>query len=82
MSKGAKGLVMELAAEQNLADQLFADGADEPVKLKPVSLNSQDEYKSFGEETGKILYAGKAPYRIEDFFKSIGKDLPEHAEAK
>ena len=47
-----------------------------------VKLNDEKDYKNFGDDVGKILYAGKAPYRIENFFKSLCKDLPEHCEAK
>ena len=47
-----------------------------------ISLNSEKEYKEFGRKTGKLLYQGSAPYRVENFFKELCKELPEHCDSK
>lgn len=78
MSKAAKGMILEQAAEENLADQLFGTD-DAPAK---VTLSSEKEYKSFGTKVSKTLLAGNAPYHIEKFFKELSKDLPEHCNSK
>lgn len=59
------------AAEQNLSNQLF--GADEEAKglSMKVDLNTEKQYKEFGTKVGDILYAGSAPYRIENFFRTL-----------
>ena len=72
MSKAAKGMILEQKAEQVLADQLFGgEGEDGPR----VKLNSEKEYKDFGRKTAEILYKGSAPYRIENFYKELSKDI-------
>ena len=84
MTNAEKGLAMQLAAEDQLANQLFG-GDDEGVSgldMKNVKLNSEKEYKEFGKCTADILYKGKAPYRIENFYKELGKDLPKNADSK
>jgi hypothetical protein len=78
MSAGAKGMILEVAAEKGLTDQLFG-GMDEPA---PVNLNSEKDYKNFGTKTATVLYGGSAPYRIENFFRELCKDLPEHCDSK
>ena len=50
LSAGAKGMVLEMAAETGLADQLFGGLDDAPVGK--LSLNSEKEYKDFGKKTG------------------------------
>lgn len=77
MSKGGKGMILEMEAEKGLTDQLFG-GMDEST----VQLSSEKEYKNFGVKTAKVLYAGSAPYRIENFFRELCKDLPEHCDSK
>lgn len=49
--------------------------------MQSFKLNDEKDYKEFGTEVGKVLYAGKAPYRIENFFKELTKDLPESCDA-
>lgn len=78
MSAGAKGMILEMKAEEGLTDALFG-GMEEAT---PVNLNSEKEYKNFGQKTAKVLYAGSAPYRIENFFRELCKDLPEHSDSK
>jgi predicted GTPase len=36
----------------------------------------------YGQSVGKVLYSGSAPYRIENFFKEMCKDLPNHCDSK
>lgn len=48
----------------------------------PVNLNSEKDYKNFGTKTATVLYGGSAPYRIENFFRELCKDLPEHCDSK
>ena len=36
----------------------------------------------YGQNVGKVLYAGSAPYRVENFFKDLCKDLPNHCDSK
>ena len=40
--------------------------------LQSVNLNSEKDYKEFGKNVGQTLYGGKAPYRIENFYKNLG----------
>ena len=50
-------------------------GGDEGPSLKQVNLNSEKDYKDFGKMVAEILFKGKAPYRIENFYKELSKDL-------
>ena len=43
---------------------------------------SEKDYKNFGAKTAKVLYSGAAHYRIENFFRELCKDLPEHCDSK
>ena len=70
-------MILEMEAEKGLTDQLFG-GMDEST----VQLSSEKEYKNFGVKTAKVLYAGSAPYRIENFFRELYRDLPEHCASK
>lgn len=45
-------------------------------------MNSEKEYKEFGANVAKILYAGSAPYRIENFYKEVSTNIAEHCDAK
>ena len=81
MTAAQKGLLLEQEAEKGLADQLF--GGTEPEERSPaLKLNSEKEYKMYGQSVGKVLYAGSAPYRVENFFKDLCKDLPTHCDSK
>ena len=71
-------MILELKADAALADQLFGDGDVE----KTVKLNSEKEYKEFGKSTADILYKGKAPYRIAEFYKELSRDLNKHVDSK
>lgn len=57
-------------------------GEVEDKKTFSVKLNSEKEYREFGKTTGNILYQGSAPYRIENFFKEVSKDLSKHNDSK
>ena len=76
-----KGLLLEQEAEKGLADQLFG-GAEEAEEKPTVRLNSEKEYKVYGQSVGKVLYSGSAPYRVENFFKDLCKELPNHCDSK
>lgn len=83
MSKTQISQAMEEAQEKRAADQLFGnDSDDEKLVQKAVKLNSEKDYKDFGQSTAAILYQGKTPYRVENFFRELCKDLPEHCDAK
>lgn len=74
---------MEEAQEKQAADQLFGNDSDEEKLVqKAVNLNSEKDYKEFGKSTADILYKGKTPYRVENFFRELCKDLPEHCDSK
>lgn len=84
LSKQAAGMELEKQAEAGLADQLFG-GPEESTPTtfgSDIKLNSEKEYKQFGKQISGILYQGSAPYRIENFFKELCKDLPEHCDSK
>ena len=68
-------------AEKNLASDLLG-GDDESAALKAVNLNSEKDYREFGKNVADILFGGKAPYRIENFFKDLTKDLGKHLDSK
>jgi len=79
MSEAAKGIILEQAQEAGLADQLFGGMGEEAPK---ITLNTEKEYKNFGKKVGDTLYAGAAPYRIEQFFKELCKELPTTCDSK
>lgn len=64
-----------------MADQLFGAGEAEAT-TSSLKLNSEKEYKVYGQNVAKTLYAGSAPYRVENFFKELCKDLPNHCDSK
>jgi hypothetical protein len=45
-------------------------------------LNTEKEYKEFGTNVAKILYAGSAPYRIENFYRELSNNIAEHCDSK
>jgi hypothetical protein len=45
-------------------------------------LNSEKEYKEFGVNVAKILYAGSAPYRIENFYREVSANIQDHCDSK
>jgi hypothetical protein len=81
MTAAQKGLLLEQEAEKGLADQLFG-GELEEAKSPSLILNSEKEYKMYGQSVGRVLYNGSAPYRVENFFKDLCKDLPTHCDSK
>jgi hypothetical protein len=80
MTAAQKGMLLEQEAEKGLADQLF--GGAEAEEKPSLKLNSEKEYKMYGQSVGKVLYNGAAPYRVENFFKDLCKDLPNHCDSK
>ena len=77
MSKASKGIALEKAAEEGLANQLFGDEAEPTIEL-----SSEKEYLNFAKKVSDALYAGKAPYHIEKFFKRVADEMPNHCESK
>ena len=71
-----------MAAESQMTNDLFGADDDNQGKVKEWKLNSEKEYKEFGKHTAKILYKGSTPYRVENFFRELCKDLPEHCDSK
>jgi len=72
-----------IASEYGIARDLLGDDVDEsPALPKAASLNSEKDYKEFGKNIAEILYGGKAPYRIENFYKELSKDLGKHLDSK
>ena len=65
-----------------MADQLFGGGEVDEETKSSLKLNSEKEYKLYGQNVSKTLYAGSAPYRVENFFKELCKDLPGHCDSK
>ena len=76
MTEAQKAIALSQAADASIADQLFGDEGSTAVDTNNVTLNSEKDYKEFGKKVAKALYAGKAPYRIENFFRELAKDLP------
>jgi len=71
-------------AEANIANNLFGGlGDDEQASgLEQINLNSEKDYKEFGKKVATKLHGGKAPYRIENFYKELTKDLGKHLDSK
>ena len=81
MTEAQKAQALAEAADANLADQLIGDEVGASVDTS-VTLNTEKDYKEFGKSVAKALYAGKAPYRIENFFKELTKDLATQQDSK
>lgn len=45
-------------------------------------MNSEKDYKEFGKHTAKTLFKGSTPYRTENFFRELCRDMPEHLDSK
>jgi len=79
LSKAAKGIALEKAAEEGLAEQLFGN---EESGGKTVKLSDEKDYMNFAKKVGEHLYKGNAPYHIEKFFKKVSEDMPKHCDSK
>jgi hypothetical protein len=77
LSAEAKAQQLQMAAEMDITESLFAD-----LDVTANSLNMEKDYANFGKKVSATLYQGQAPYRIPVFFKEIMRDLPKHAESK
>lgn len=77
LSEEAKAQQLQIAAEMDITESLFAD-----LNVDANSLNLEKDYINFGRKVSSVLYEGKAPYRIPVFFKELVRDLSKHAEAK
>ena len=75
MSAGAKNQIISRKAEEEIADQLFADLGTDSSQLRSVK-----EYTEFGKKVAKTLYAGDTPYNIPAFFKEITVELGKQCE--
>lgn len=76
------GLAMQMQAENQMTNDLFGADDEPKIKEKVWKLNSEKDYKEFGKHTAKILYKGSTPYRTENFFRELCRDLPEHLDSK
>jgi hypothetical protein len=77
MSEAAKGIALEKAAEEGLANQLFGEEAG-----PKISLSSEKDYLNFAKKVSEALYQGNAPFHIEKFFKKLAEDMPKHCDSK
>lgn len=77
LSEEAKAQQLQIAAEMDITESLFAD-----LNVDANSLNLEKDYVNFGKKVSSVLYEGKAPYRIPVFFKELLRDLSKNAEAK
>jgi len=77
MSKATKGIALEKAAEEGLANQLFGD------EVEPkITLTSEKDYTNFAKKVGTALYSGNAPYHVEKFMKKVAEEMPKHCDSK
>jgi len=60
----------------------LGDDEEPTPSLSQVSLNTEKDYKEFGKNVGETLYKGKAPYRIENFYRELSKDIGKHLDSK
>ena len=79
MSAAAKGIALEKAAEEGLANQLFGNDGEEE---KTILLKAEKDYINFAKKVGASLYKGNAPYHIEKFFKRLAEKMPKHCDSK
>jgi len=54
----------------DITESLFAD-----MNVSSNQLNTEKDYVNFAKKVGEVLYQGKAPYRIPNFFKELLRDL-------
>jgi len=59
LSKEAQAKELQIAAEMDITDALFADPT-----VNANSLNKEEDYANFGKKVAGVLYEGQAPYRI------------------
>lgn len=81
MSKAAKGIILEQAAESNLVDQLFGDELDEEGNPTMV-LKTEAEFKEYGQKVGKVLNNGAGKNRFHTFFQEAAKDIQDHSDSR
>lgn len=59
LSKEAMAQQLQIAADKDITDSLFAD-----LNVNANSLNLEKDYVNFGKKVSAVLYEGQAPYRI------------------
>ncbi len=62
-------------------DQLFGDEIDEEGK-PTLQLKSEEEYKSYGQKVGKVVFNGSAHYRVPLFYQEVSKELTENRDSR
>ena len=77
LSEEAKAQQLQILAEQDITESLFAD-----LDVNANSLNLEKDYINFGKKVAGVLYVGQAPYRIPVFFKELVRDLSKQIESK
>lgn len=77
LSEEAKAQQLQIAAEMDITEALFAD-----LNVNANSLNQEKDYVNFGKKVSAVLYEGQAPYRIPQFFKELVRDLSKQIESK
>ena len=77
LSAEAKAQQMQIAADMDITESLFAD-----LDVNANSLNLEKDYVNFGKKVATTLYQGQAPYRIPVFFKELVRDLSKHIDSK
>lgn len=77
LSKEAQAKELQIAAEMDITDALFADPT-----VNANSLNKEEDYANFGKKVAGVLYEGQAPYRIPQFFKELVRDLSKQIDSK
>lgn len=77
LSAEAKAQQLQIAAEMDITESLFAD-----LDVTANSLNQEKDYVNFGKKVSATLYQGQAPYRIPVFFKELVRDLSKQIDSK
>ena len=77
MSEAAKAQQLQIAADMDITESLFAD-----LDVNANSLNLEKDYLNFGKKVATTLYEGQAPYRIPVFFKELVRDLSKQVDSK
>lgn len=76
LSLGAKLEAQSRAAQEDLADALFAA----EITTDSQSLRSEKDYTHFAKQVGNVLYEGRTPYNIPAFFSELIKGLGKEQE--
>jgi len=77
LSEEAKAQQLQIAAEQDITESLFAD-----LNVTANSLTQEKDYVGFGRKVSAVLYEGQTPYNIPVFFKELVRDLSKQIDSK